>query len=156
MLRTLIICSIIAMSSVWAHADLNLTAGHPDEDPEYTYHQRFSTPQSLDSLSQINSALDSFRQLTEISADKISKAQMEKIGHTGWEMQNLGFHNHGKTIQGTLLKQDYLIKKLMYELGRMKSTSGSADPKELSALLTEYQAAEKQFQAFWDSFLISD
>lgn len=155
MLRTLIICSIIAMS-VWAHADLNLTALHPDEDAEYTYHQRFSTQQSLTSLSQISSALDSFRQLTEISADKISKAQLEKISHTGWEMQNLGFHNHGQTIQGTLLKQDYLIKKLMYELGQMKSKSGTPDPKELSVLLTEYQAAEKQFQAFWDSFLISD
>jgi hypothetical protein len=155
MLRALIICSLISIS-VSAHGELNLKAVHPDEDIDYTYNQRFSAKQSLDSLGFIHSALDSFRQLTETAANKISKDQLEEIGNTGWEMQNLGFPNHVQGVKGTLLKQEYLIHKLKYELAQIKLKTGDINQKEFLEIEVEYNKSEKQFQEFWNSFHISD
>ena len=111
MLRTLIICSIIAISFP-AYGDVDLKSVHPDESADYTYNERFSSKRSLESLATIKSALDSFRKLTETAANKISKETLAKIGNTSWEMQNLGFVNHVEAIKGTILKQEYLIKEI--------------------------------------------
>jgi hypothetical protein len=155
MLRALIICSILAISFS-AYGDLNLKPIHPDEPADYTYKERFSTRSSLESLDAIQSALDSFRKLTEASAGKIPKKTLTKIGNTGWEMQNLGFVNHVGTVKGTILKQEYLIKKLTYELAQGKARSGEISQADLSAIRKEYEKAEKQFQDFWNSFDIAD
>lgn len=155
MLRLLIICSIIA-TSFPAYGELNLKSPNPDEPAGYTYNQRFSFEHSLKSLATIESSLDSFRKLTETAANKISKGKLAKIGNTGWEMQNLGFPNHVGSVKGTILKQEYLIKKLTYDLAQRKFKSGEINKKELLESEREYKKAEKQFQEFWDSFNIAD
>jgi hypothetical protein len=155
MLRILIICSILAVS-LPAYAELDLKSANPDESAKYTYNERFSSKQSLESLAEIKSALDSFRKLTEASVNKLSKEKLDKIGNTGWEMQNLGFRNHTGAIEGTILKQEYLIKKLTYELAQRKLKSGEIKQKELLETEKEYKKAEKQFQAFWNTFHIAD
>jgi hypothetical protein len=155
MLRAIIICSILAIS-LSAHAELILDPIHPDEPADYTYNERFSTRSSLNSLDAIKSSLESFRKLTEASAGKIPKDTLTKIGNTGWEMQNLGFPNHVGTVKGTLLKQEYLIKKLTYELAQTKSRSGEVSQADLSAAKADSEKAEKQFQDFWNSFRVSD
>ena len=155
MLRAIIICSILAIS-ISAYGDLILKPIHPDEPADYTYNERFSTRSSLNSLDTIKSALESFRKLTEASAGKIPKKTLVKIGNTGWEMQNLGFPNHVGTVKGTLLKQEYLIKKLTYELAQTKAMSGEVNQAHLSAAKMDYEKAEKQFQDYWDSFRVSD
>jgi len=155
MLRTLIICSIIAISFP-AYGEVDLKSVHPDESAAYTYNERFSSNRSLESLATIKSALDSFRKLTEIAANKISKETLAKIGNTSWEMQNLGFVNHVEAVKGTILKQEYLVKKLTYELAQIKSKSGEINQRDLLEIKREYEKAEKQFQEFWNSFRISD
>jgi len=155
MLRILIICSIIAISFP-AYGDLNLKPVHPDESADYTFNERFSSKHSLESLATIKSALDSFRKLTETAANKISKETLGKIGNTSWEMQNLGFVNHVKAVKGTILKQEYLIKKLTYELAQTKSKSGETNQRDLLEIKREYEKAEKQFQEFWNTFGIAD
>jgi hypothetical protein len=155
MLRALIICSIIAISFP-AYGDLNLKPVHPDESAEYTYNERFSSKHALESLASIKSALDSFRKLTEIAVKKISKETLSKIGNTSWEMQNLGLVNSVQAVKGTLLKQEYLIKKLTYELAQTKSKSGKINERDLLEIKREYEKAEKQFQEFWNSFGIAD
>lgn len=155
MLRAIIICSILAISFS-AHGDLNLKPIHPDEPADYTYNERFSTKNSLESLDKIQSSLVSFRKLTEASAGKIPKKKLTTIGNTGWEMQNLGFSNHVGTVKGTILKQEYLIKKLTYELAQIKYKSGEIDQADLSAMKTDYEKAEKQFQDFWNFSHIED
>jgi len=155
MLRPLIICSIIAISFP-AYGDLNLKPVHPDESAEYTYNERFSSKHALDGLARIKSALDSFRKLTEIAAKKISKETLSKIGNTSWETQNLGLVNSVEAVKGTLLKQEYLIKKLTYELAQTKSKSGEINQRDLLEIKREYEKAEKQFQEFWNSFGIAD
>lgn len=155
MLRTIIFCSILAMS-VSAHGDVHLKPVHPDEPADYTYSERFSAKRSLESLGAIQSALDSFRKLTEASAGRIPGKTLAKIGNTGWEMQNLGFANHVGTVKGTILKQEYRIRKLTYELAQVKAKSGEISQADLSAARQDYEEAEKQFQDFWNSFHIED
>jgi len=155
MLRTLIICSIIAISFS-AYGDVDLKSVNPDESADYTYNKRFSSKRSLESLATIKSALDSFRKLTETAANKISKETLAKIGNTSWEMQNLGFVNHVEAIKGTILKQEYLIKKVTYELAQRKSKSGEINQRDLLEIKREYEKAEKQFQEFWNTFRIAD
>jgi hypothetical protein len=155
MLRILIICSIIAIN-IPAYGEVDLKSVNPDESAAYTYNERFSSKHSLESLATIKSALDSFRKLTEIAANKISKETLAKIGNTGWERQNLGFVNHVESIRGTILKQEYLIKKLTYELAQIKSKSGEINQRDLLEIKREYEKAEKQFQEFWNTFSIAD
>jgi hypothetical protein len=155
MLRALIVCSIIAIS-VSACGEVGLKPVHPDEPANYTFDERFSTKRSLESLAVIKSALDSFRKLTEAAADKIPKERLAEIGNTGWDMQNMGFVNHVEAIKGTILKQDYLMKKLRYELAQRKSKSGAIDQRDLLETKDEYEKAEKQFQEFWNTFGIAD
>jgi len=155
MLRILIICSIIAISFP-AYGEVDLKSVHPDESADYTYNERFSSKRSLESLTTIKSALDSFRKLTETAANKISKETLSKIGNTSWEMQNLGFVNLVEAVRGTILKQEYLIKKLTYELAQRKSKSGEINQRDLLEIKREYEKAEKQFQEFWNTFGIAD
>lgn len=155
MLRTLIVCSIVAIG-VLAYGETALEPVHPDESASYTFHKRFSTDRSLESLSAIQSALDSFRKLTGAAVHSMPKKKLTEIGNTGWEMQNLGFVNHVETVRGTLLKQDYLIKKLTYQLAEGKSKSGEIDEEDLLRTRTEYEKAEQRFRKFWSAFGISD
>lgn len=129
---------------------------HPDEPADYTMNERFSVRQSLESLVRIKSALDSFRKLTEATAESLPKRKLDEIGNTNWEMQNLGFVNHVETVRGTLLKQEYLLKKLAYELAERKSKSGEISQKDLLEIKQEYDHAEIEFQKFWEAFGIAD
>lgn len=142
--------------SVVAQAESGLKPVHPDEPASYTYDERLSSARSLESLAVIKSALDSFRKLTEAAKGKIPREQMAKIGNTGWEMQNLGFVNHMESVKGTLLKQDFLVKKLTYELAQRKSKSGEIDQKKLVEIKGEYEKAAEKFQKFWNAFGIAD
>ncbi|MEZ4599580.1 MAG: hypothetical protein R2940_07305 [Syntrophotaleaceae bacterium] len=155
MLRAIIVCSILAITFP-ANGALTLDSVHPDEPADTTYNERFSTRRSLESLEALTSALDSFRKLTKASAGKIPRQTLEKIGYTGWEMQNLGFENHVGTVKGTLLKQEYLIKKLTYELAQTKARPEDFSQEGLSAAKMDYEKAEKQFQDYWDAFRIAD
>ncbi len=155
MLRALLVCSII-VTGVLAYGEPPLKPVHPDEPASHTFEERLSARRSLESLAAIQSALDSFRELTKASAGKIPEKKLAEIGNTGWEMQNLGFVNHVETVRGTILKQDYLIKKLTYELAQRKLKSGEIDPKSLLEVQGEYENAEKRFQEFWSAFGIAD
>ena len=155
MLRRIVLLCFVFVS-LPAHAELNLKPVHPDEDADYTFNQRFSVQDSLSTLNQINSALESFRKLTELSVGKIPEEKLKEIGNTGWEIQNLGFMNWGGAIKGTLYKQDYLIKKLEYELALEKAKNGKTNKDELLTAEKAFNEAEKKFQAFWNSFSIGD
>jgi hypothetical protein len=151
----LLVCFVLAVSAP-SYAELDLKAVHPDEPADYTFNERFSAKQSLQSLDSIISDLESFRRLTEAAAGKLSKKELEKIGNTGWESQNLGFVNQVNSIKGTLLKQEYLIKKLAHELAQRKLKAGESKQKEALEAEREYKKAEKQFQTFWNDFGLAD
>lgn len=155
MLRIFIGCLLVAITTP-AYGEVVLKPVHPDEPVDYTFNERFSTKNSLENLDAVKSALDSFRKLTAAAAGKIPKKRLAEIGNTGWEIQNLGFANYVGGLRGTLLKQDYLIKKLEYELAQRKAKAGEITGKELLEAKGEFEKAEKQFQKFWDTFGIAE
>jgi hypothetical protein len=155
MLRPFSICLLIALA-VPAYGETGLKPVHPDESADYTFNERLSVNNSLESLAAVKSALASFRKLTAAATGKIPRERLAEIGNTGWEIQNLGFVNYVETIKGTLLKQDYLIKKLRYELAQQKSKSGEITGKDLLEAKGEFEKAEKQFQGFWNTFGVAD
>ena len=147
---------LILVFSFPAKADIDLKPISPDEPAEYTYNKRFSTENSLECLNQIRSALESYRKITELSNGKIDKETLKKIGNTGWETQNLGFTNWSGSIEGTLKKNEYIIKKLQYELAAEKFKFGQTKESELKQFKDEYKQAEEKFKQFWNSFGVSD
>lgn len=157
MFRLLVLISLIVLV-IPVCAELDLKPVGPDdlEPVEYTYNQRFSLKNALRCLEMTNSALISFEKLTEESKTFISKQNLKEIGNTDWETQNLGLPNCIGAIEGTLRKQEYLIKKLSYELAQEKARSGEINKKQLRNARKEKQQAEKSFQTFWNSFGISD
>ena len=54
----------------------------------------------------------SFKKLTEKSRDNLSEEVLSEIGNTARDIQSLGFYNWVGAVEGTLRKQNYLIKNL--------------------------------------------
>ncbi len=121
-----------------------------------TIEEAFSFDQSLYRVNQIRESLDSFRSLTEHSKGKLPDDVLEQVGNTGWEMQNLGFHNLPNIIEGTLRFQNYRIKELEYILA-IKKCEGD-EIKEEDALKAQgiYNDAKDDMQGFLDTYLIAD
>jgi hypothetical protein len=153
------ICLLLLISllvSISIYGQLRLKDRHPDEPASYTFNERFSAKRAIAHLKQIDGSLQSFRLLTELGKTKFSQAEMAKIGHTEPDAQTLGFYNLVHAIEGTVRKQEYQIKKLEYELAQAKFDDGKIRAKEFAQKKFAYQKAEKDFQAFWDKFQVSD
>lgn len=136
--------------------DLKQAGGSGDEPVEYTLHQRFSCDNALKRLGQIESALSSFEQLTEETrATRVSDA-LGEIENLDWETQTLGFTNWSRAIKGTLLKQQYIIAKLQYDLSRERLKQNEINSAEAAKARREYQRAKQAFLTFWKSFTIID
>jgi hypothetical protein len=56
-----------------------------------------------------------------------------------------------RIVQGTLLKQDYLLRQAEYKLAQIKSLGGDIKPGELEQKRSAYADATKKFQSFWDT-----
>lgn len=145
---------IIAATSAWA--ELRLKPVHPDEPAIYTFDERLSLGEALRSLERVRVSLTSFRDLTEEVRKKVTKKKLAAIGNTDWETQNIGFFNMAGCIEGTLKKQDYLLKKAQFELANMKFQEGTIGNDEREKARRAFEEAERSFQAFWDSFGIAD
>jgi hypothetical protein len=130
--------------------------GGSDETGSDADEERFSFDNAMERLKQIESALESFRKLTELSEKKLGKNPLSKIDNTGWEIQNLGFPNWSGDIEGTLRKQHYLIQKLELELAEILFSAGKLAQKELDKKKQAAKAAQEGFQKFSDSASVAD
>ncbi|MFZ5643841.1 MAG: GerMN domain-containing protein [Bacillota bacterium] len=117
---------------------------------------RFSLANAETRISQVDQALKSFRLLTEKSKGKITGEELQKIGNTGWEAQNLGFPNWVGDVRGTLKNQDYQVKKLDYELAKRMYQAGEIKKEELDRKEAAFNKSKADLQAFVDSFTIAD
>ena len=127
----------------------NLPAGEKLEE-------RFNAQEAASRTEQIIDALKSFRLLTEKAEGKISKEEMDALGNTSWEIQYLGFHNWTNTVLGTLILQDYEIKKLEFKLALEQLEAGKIANDELELKEAEYIEAKNKVQQFLDSYSIAD
>ena len=118
--------------------------------------EAFSLEQSLYRLGQVREGLDSFKKLTELSKAKLPKDILEQAGNTGWEIQALGFYNWANTIEGTLVIQNYQIKKLEFALAAEKYEKGEVTKEDAEQTRKTYENARKELQEFLDSYSIAD
>jgi hypothetical protein len=56
-------------------------------------------------------------------------------------------------VQGTLLKQDYLLRQAEYKLAQIRSVGGNTTSMELEEKRLAYANATRRFQKFWDAEL---
>ena len=130
---------------------LNLHQRHPDalEGPQdFDSH---SIEEGLRRLEQIRGFLRSFNRLTDRARGALNEAELRTIGDTDSTMQTIGFHNIPLLVEGTLMKQDYLLAQAKYELAELKFERRQISSDELSAAREAYRAATRRFQAFWDT-----
>jgi hypothetical protein len=136
---------------------LNLHKRHPDgyEGPD-EFNRVYSSEEALQRMTQMRGILESFRQLTEKTRNRLSESELRSIGNTSREMQTIGFHNIPLTIEGTILKQEYQLKQLKFQMAQLRRERAEATPQELDRARTEYADATKNLQIFWDTKLPTD
>ena len=60
-------------------------------------------------------------------------------------------HTESWVVQGTILKQEYLLRQTEYKLAQLKSLGGDVKLVDLEMKRLAYAEATKRFQTFWDS-----
>jgi len=121
-----------------------------------TLSEAFNAEGSLGRLEQVREALGSFTRMTDQSKGKFTQAQLEVIGNTGWETQVLGFHNWTGTIEGTLLYQDYQIRKLEFELVILMYEAGKIGREDVELEQKDYERSRTNLEEFLASYGIAD
>ncbi len=136
---------------------LDLHKRHPDglEGP-VEFEREYTLQQALRRLTEIEGFLGSFKQLTEQVRAKASALNLATVDNTGWALQNIGFHNVPLVVEGTLLKQEYRVKQLEYEVARLQRASGRITDADLARARSSYELATRRFQKFWDTRLPTD
>jgi len=131
---------------------LNLTKRHPDGDDGPTeFAKDYSPRTALQRLDQMRGFLNSFKQLTARGRGRLTAADLRDAGNTSAEIQTIGFHNVPLVVEGTLLKQDYQLKQVEYELARLRHLRGEVAERDVERARVAYAEATKQFQVFWDT-----
>jgi len=123
---------------------------------EYKDEGRFALPNALKRLGQIKASLESFKKLTTLSQGKLSKKTLKKVKNTSWEEQKLGFSNWSTAVEGTLIKQSFMIEKLKLQVAQKAFES-----KEINRNAYEKQKmllvhAKKRFDTFMNAFKVRD
>ncbi|MBW4680391.1 MAG: hypothetical protein KME19_09770 [Microcoleus vaginatus WJT46-NPBG5] len=129
---------------------------HPDELIDDTLNQRFAFENSLTRTQQIKEALESFRQLTDTSKAKLGKSAIASVKNTDSETQTLGFYNWVGSVEGTLIRQNYQLKKLEFKLAEKQYQDQEISKTELDKKSADYHKAEQKFQTFLKTFTIAD
>lgn len=119
--------------------------GGPDE-----FGRVYSVTMALERVEQIRGFLNSFSRLTEQARGRLTQAQRQAIGNMGPEMQSIGFNNIPLMVEGTLLKQDYLLMQARYELAGHQYEQQRLSEGELAQAEAAYREATAEFQAFWN------
>ena len=118
--------------------------------------KRFTYGEALKNVQKIDDWLSSFRDLTKLTGDGISPEEKKKVGNLGWEMQNIGFYNGVRTVEGTLRQQNYEICRLEYALALERHAVGKISQDEVDMKEKAYQEAKSDLRAFLDKFHIAD
>lgn len=135
---------------------LNLPSIHPDEPAEYTFNKRLSLQTATSAVANIDAALSSFRVLTEKYRKANGLHKTAEVPFTSADLQTLGFPNWVALVKGTILKQDYQIKKLELELAQERYEHGEIKKAILDEKSAECEKSSVVLKAFWSSMKIAD
>jgi hypothetical protein len=135
---------------------LNLHKRHPDGLEGAEEFNRYSLDEALRRLDQMRGFLSSFERLTDRVRNRLGRDELQAAGNTESDMQMIGFHNIPLEVEGLLVKQDYQLRQVQYELAQLKYAQGRADADALARSKAAYQKATARFQLFWDTKLPAD
>jgi hypothetical protein len=135
---------------------LNLHKRHPDGLDGPVEFARYSADTALRRLDQMREFLASFSTLTERARDLIAPEQLRDVGNTEPTMQTVGFRNIPLEIEGVLLKQEYQLRQVEYELAQARRALRQVGPDTVVRSRDEYAKATRRFQEFWDTALPTD
>lgn len=130
----------------------------------------YSIEAAQDSLKYIEEALNAFRDFSDIvltdeviekiKSDsgpipvEIKSQDFEKISkNVNWATQNIGFKNWVIIVRGMLLKNNYINKKLEYELAMCNSETTDLEKKEMKK---NFEEALTKYQDFLSETVYSD
>ncbi len=131
---------------------LNLSKRHPDgSDGPTEFATAYSPASAVHRLDQIRGFLKSFEELTTRARGTLTELELRSVGNTDGAMQNVGFHNIPLIVEGTLLKQDYQLTQVQYELAQLRLARGEVAEAEVERSRAAYAAATKRIQLFWDT-----
>ena len=131
---------------------LNLSKRHPDAaDGATEFATEYAPGAALQRLDQMRGFVASFKQLTTRVRSRLGEAELRDAGNTSAEMQSIGFHNIPLIVEGTLLKQDYQLKQVAYELAQLRRARGEITEQEVERARGAYADATRRFQLFWDT-----
>lgn len=138
--RTLILgLATAGLLGLAAHAEMYLRPLASGEPVEVSM-ERFNVGAALKALGTMTAGVERLAKLEKPGKGKEAIAREREA------------YDAPRVLKGTLLKQDYLIKKLRYELALEQYKKGELGAERFATLNTEYQQAETAFKTFWDTF----
>lgn len=158
LLLVLVAASAIS-GNLWAELQLSDKPGPNQflgETPKEVY-GTLTFSAAVESLRFIDREMTSFRELTTKTSKSLSERERREFQDRFWENQHLGYPNHRNVIEGTLKKQDYLIKKLEYELAKERLAGGKKIPAaEINRLKETYEITERELEKYLKNYQIAD
>ena len=130
---------------------LNLRQRHPDGASGPEEFAEHTVPDALQRLDQIRRYLAAFNRLIELSRGKVTEAEMTEVSNISNGLEDVGFHNVPLRVEGTLLKQDYQLRQVEYELAQLKRVRGEVTAAEVESARVAYASSTARFQEFWDT-----
>lgn len=110
----------------------------------------YSVDRGLQTLDKIQSALDSFTDMTALVRERslLEEEELGSVGNTDEATQIIDFFNMIIRVKGQMMEQNFIIKDLdlrralaLYELGKVER-------KEVEAKYDDYLDAREQYQDF--------
>jgi hypothetical protein len=126
-------------------------------DPDYyIVDDYFSARYALTMTDSTKNIFASFRNLTEKSKSFLTQEELGTIDNTSWEMQYIGFSNIPQIIKGALIRDNYALKKVEFELAIKQYQDKEITYEELTNINSDYIQAREDFQNFLNEFAIAD
>lgn len=141
---------LMASSSCWG-LDLDKLPAHPaDEATSCSWRQRLTLKNALDYTREVKSWLTKFDELAETLPEEMPAEKIKKMNLPKWVTHALEFYNATIVIQGTLLRQNYEIKRLEYELAQERAKHQKDGVSEVNEKKKALAQAEADFMKYWD------
>ncbi|MEN6625352.1 MAG: hypothetical protein ABFD69_03885 [Candidatus Sumerlaeia bacterium] len=154
--RLLLPVFLLFCSSSFAFDPASLPARCPDEPTTYTYYRRFSFESAMESVRYVAGWLDKFRVTVDDLEKRLPPKEFADMKLPGWEYRYLAFGNRAMALEGTLLKQNYEIKKLEYELALERFNQKKVSAGELDLKKNALDKAEQDFLKYWNQLSFAD
>lgn len=133
---------LILISSIFL-----ITCSSADTNKKPHDENKFSIENASTSIVIIKESLNSFKKMVETSENE-DPIILKEYKHTNWDMLNLGIPNNISIIEGVLIKQNFIISKLKYDLSLEIKKNHTQSSIDINTLKNNYIANEKKYKTY--------